>query len=242
METSFPEFLNQLLRSKDLESLRELTAAQIGNYGFKKFSYLGLNPPDSPNRSVVESTYPEDWINEYRANQFIFLDPTLNRAKTSLLPFKWDGSKMIKKVNSAQKNFFHLGGDFGIKRGVVIPVHAPGGEFAAMAFATDEGLDELQPVWEHKKHELHMIGIYYHAAIWENILKRRTDSVPSLSPREVQCLQWSAKGKTAWETSEILGISEYTAKSYLKTAMEKLGTHNRVHAVSKALVYGLIKA
>ena len=33
-----------------------------------------------------------------------------------------------------------------------------------------------------------------------------------LSPRELECLKWAAAGKTAWETSIILDISEGTVK------------------------------
>ncbi|HXV73527.1 MAG TPA: LuxR family transcriptional regulator [Sphingomonadales bacterium] len=230
-----------MLRSKDLATLRRLTSEKIRAYGFSKFSYIGLNPPESPKRSFVESTYPEGWIEEYRVNQFVFLDPTMARAKASLLPIAWDAEDFVRRVTPAQKKFFHLGGDYGIKRGIVVPVHAPGGEFAAMAFASDEGSREMRSVWTKRRHELHLIGIYFHAAVWENVMRRRIQATPALSPRELQCVEWSARGKTLWETSEILGISEATAKTHLKAAMKKLGTYNRTHAVSKALVYGLIK-
>lgn len=238
---SIAEFLDRMLRSEDLAALRRLTAKKIRSYGFSKFSYLGLNPPESPKKSFVESTYPEGWIEEYRAHQFVFLDPTIARAKASLLPIAWDVEQFVRRVSPAQKKFFHLGGDYGIKRGVVVPIHAPGGEFAAMAFATEENSREMRSIWAHSRHELHMIGIYFHAAVWENVMRRRIQATPALSPRELQCLEWSARGKTLWELSEILAVSEATAKTHLKAAMRKLGTYNRTHAVSKALVYGLIK-
>ncbi|MFK5073526.1 helix-turn-helix domain-containing protein, partial [Klebsiella pneumoniae] len=32
-----------------------------------------------------------------------------------------------------------------------------------------------------------------------------------LSPREFECLEWSSRGKSAWEIGSILGISRRTA-------------------------------
>ena len=39
-----------------------------------------------------------------------------------------------------------------------------------------------------------------------------------MSARELDCLKWTAAGKTAWEASVILGISEQTVRFHLNTA------------------------
>lgn len=61
-----------------------------------------------------------------------------------------------------------------------------------------------------------------------------------LTPRETECLQWAAAGKTAWETSRILAISERTATFHLTNAVKKLGATNRRAAVARAIGLGLI--
>lgn len=43
-----------------------------------------------------------------------------------------------------------------------------------------------------------------------------------LSPREYQCLEWSARGKSAGEIGIILGIAERTAGFHLDSARAKL--------------------
>ncbi|MCH7631456.1 MAG: helix-turn-helix transcriptional regulator, partial [Proteobacteria bacterium] len=86
----------------------------------------------------------------------------------------------------------------------------------------------------------HLSGLYFHATVWENVLQRKIKPTPALTPRELQCLEWSARGKTLWEVSKILGISEATSKTNLRGAMRKLDTFNKTHAVSKAVVHGLI--
>jgi DNA-binding CsgD family transcriptional regulator len=62
----------------------------------------------------------------------------------------------------------------------------------------------------------------------------------NLSARELDCLQWTAAGKTAWEASVILGITERTVRFHLNAAREKLGCANTTQAVAKAVVSRLI--
>ena len=61
-----------------------------------------------------------------------------------------------------------------------------------------------------------------------------------LARRESECLTWTAKGKTTWEISQILDISEDTVRYYLRQATGKLGVHSKHHAVVKAISAGLI--
>jgi LuxR family quorum sensing-dependent transcriptional regulator len=68
---------------------------------------------------------------------------------------------------------------------------------------------------------------------------RRTDPT-DLTPRERECLQWAAIGKSEWEISRILGISEHTSEKHLLNAKTKLGAANRVQAVAEAIRRGYI--
>jgi DNA-binding CsgD family transcriptional regulator len=61
-----------------------------------------------------------------------------------------------------------------------------------------------------------------------------------LSPREHECLQWAAEGKTAWETGMILSIAEGSVVKILASAIRKLDCANKPQAVVKALRLGLI--
>lgn len=61
-----------------------------------------------------------------------------------------------------------------------------------------------------------------------------------VSARELDCLKWTAAGKTALEASIILGISERTVRFHLNAAREKLGCVTTTQAVAKAIVHQLI--
>jgi DNA-binding CsgD family transcriptional regulator len=61
-----------------------------------------------------------------------------------------------------------------------------------------------------------------------------------LTPREREMLSLLAIGLTAVEIAERLVISRETVKSHVRSAMLKLGTRTRTHAVVLALTLGEI--
>ena len=61
-----------------------------------------------------------------------------------------------------------------------------------------------------------------------------------LSRREIECLRWSAAGKSSEEIAIILSLSSHTVVSYLKSAMRKLDSVNRMQAVARAFRFRLI--
>lgn len=56
-----------------------------------------------------------------------------------------------------------------------------------------------------------------------------------LSKREKETLRWLAEGKSNWEISAILKISERTVRFHINNIMRKLDAVNRTHAVAIAL-------
>ena len=63
----------------------------------------------------------------------------------------------------------------------------------------------------------------------------------SLTPRELEVITWVARGKSAWEIGEILGIAKRTVDEHTQTATRKLGAVNRTQAVALALLRRIIQ-
>lgn len=68
---------------------------------------------------------------------------------------------------------------------------------------------------------------------------RREDS-QVLSKRELEVMRKISWGESTKEMAEVMDISELTVKQYVKSAMKKLGAHNRSHAVGELLRRGII--
>ena len=60
-----------------------------------------------------------------------------------------------------------------------------------------------------------------------------------LSDREMEVLRWLKEGKSNWEISMILKISERTVKFHVKNICTKLDVINRTHAVVVAMERGI---
>jgi|GEM_PF-193112 len=61
-----------------------------------------------------------------------------------------------------------------------------------------------------------------------------------LSSREKEILNWIKHGKSTWDISQILQISETTVKFHVSSIMKKLNAVSRTHAVSIAISLGII--
>jgi DNA-binding CsgD family transcriptional regulator len=57
----------------------------------------------------------------------------------------------------------------------------------------------------------------------------------SLTTRELECLRWTAMGKTDSEIGTILSISARTARFHIENSKRKLGVSTRIQAVAEAL-------
>lgn len=86
-----------------------------------------------------------------------------------------------------------------------------------------------------------LFALYLHEAI-QRISKKQAlaSSQIDLSVREKECMLWAAEGKTTWEISKILNLSERTVIYHLQNVVEKMQVNNRTHAIVKAIASGVI--
>jgi DNA-binding CsgD family transcriptional regulator len=63
----------------------------------------------------------------------------------------------------------------------------------------------------------------------------------NLSPRQLEALQWVARGLSRPVIARNMGISTHTLRGYMQAVFGKLGAHNAPEAVAKASALGLLK-
>jgi DNA-binding CsgD family transcriptional regulator len=88
--------------------------------------------------------------------------------------------------------------------------------------------------------ECRILANYFHGHVLR-MHGHDTEQEILVSARELDCLKWTAAGKTALEASIILGISERTVRFHLNAAREKLGCVTTTQAVAKAIANQLIE-
>jgi DNA-binding NarL/FixJ family response regulator len=71
---------------------------------------------------------------------------------------------------------------------------------------------------------------------------QRSDALArsGLTRREYEVLRFAAQGRTNPEIAESTGLTRNTVKTYLQSALHKLGARNRVEAIGKASEAGLL--
>jgi DNA-binding NarL/FixJ family response regulator len=92
-------------------------------------------------------------------------------------------------------------------------------------------------------------GAYVQPSLAKSLLARHvvvpdgpaSEDVVQLTPRQLQLLRALASGRTTKELAHDLGISESTAKSYLKDLYARLGVASRAGAVAFGMRQGLIR-
>ena len=97
-----------------------------------------------------------------------------------------------------------------------------------------------RPALEHGEIlELSMISLHVFNRL-SDITYRVDEEMPPLSERELECLKWTAGGKTSAEIATILTLSEHTVNHYLISVTRKLEAVNRTQAVANAIRRGWI--
>lgn len=205
------------------------------DYGARAFMVVNLPPLTSLtlSSSTVITSLPADLITAFDKEGLLATSPVLKRLREASLPFTFDLADVSKeRGNSASEDIFRR---YGLTRGAHFPVQDGTGLRGSVGLIGDRTRFDLQEMLELS---------YLSGHIYEMLARIRSLTVrvaDTLTDRELDCLNWTAAGKTSAEIAEILGLSEHTVNHYLNRAAKKLDAVNRTQAVAKALRAGLIK-
>jgi len=171
----------------------------------------------------------------------MILSTQFSRARRDRDPFRWSGPQMAKGRGDQVKRFFGEAAEFGIERGVTIPIPAGFDRLALLTFAAGKHGPDLNDKVAKATDILQLMGLYFHAHV-EATLKLPVNLDPSspLSQREAECLAWTSRGRTMDQIGKILGVKTRTVAFHLDSARAKLDAENVAHAVALALRRGLI--
>jgi DNA-binding CsgD family transcriptional regulator len=237
--TDLDATLDEIADVRNSAAIPDLMRRVGERYGMKTVAYLGTGTLDRkvPRREpYIAVTYSSEWIEHYRACDYLKIDPVIRIGLRRLLPIDWDD---FAGGDTSLREFFGEASEFGLgRKGMSFPVHGHGGDRALFSVTAD--LSDREWHWARRTAFRHfpIIAAHLHEAVLrtEGLLRAQ----PQLSPREVECLQWTSEGKTVWECGMILGLSPHTVRCYLESARHKLGASSNTHAVSIALKSGLL--
>ncbi len=234
------QFIESIRAARSLDDIYQAIEAQVRGLGFEKFTYHVVRPPEGPRKRFFLSNYPSEWVNHYIEHEYVNIDPIAPLASATVLPFSWPSLRHGRRKNPKWEKFFNEAGEFGLSQGITVPAHGPGQCLATFNFVADMAPHDFERFCDAQRHSIHLTAMYSHQSVVDHVLMARGEEPILLAPRERECLLWSSRGKTVWEISEILSLSQETVAEYLKSAARKLGVYSKTHAVVKAIILGII--
>ena len=204
---------------------------------FKTVAYLGTGVTSQPRQEpYLAVTYSSERVERYRAQRYVEIDPVVQVGMRRVLPIDWAD---FGSANGKVRSFFGEAAEFGLgRKGLSIPIHGRHGARALFSITSDLNDRDCRSLRQHYMRDFQVLALHMHEVILR--LEGHETEPPSLSPRERECLQWIAEGKTVWECSVILGLSIHTVRCYLESARHKLGATSNTHAVAKAVKADLL--
>ncbi|MEM9012430.1 MAG: LuxR family transcriptional regulator [Pseudomonadota bacterium] len=211
--------------------------------GARYFSYLlmkGGRGEETGDEGTLITNYPDEWRDRYQRKLYRFYDPVAVTTRSSRLPFFWGDGPFLRRFRKDQRIVFHEARQFDITAGYSIPIaghHGDLGVFSIVAGRPQEIDDAV----------LGAGGSLYLRAVQTHDFMARLlapfdppEKDFGLSVREIECLRWTADGKTTDQIADVTTISPATVNFHLKNAIRKLEASNRHHAAIIAIRSGVI--
>ncbi len=238
MQTDLHIKIKQVLdSSNNKQELLDSVTIFCNNLGVHHFSFTSsvFNIKNTHPRLRSLNGNPEEWQHRYQASDYFRKDLLVCHCRNKQTPLVWLDPNM--PMSDENKNIFAEASTFGIVSGITFPYHGAGCNFGMFSGSTSETFDGSALDSIVTQHSLYLLG----ASLFDLHTKDRTQRYDNiLSEREKECLRWAARGKTSWEMSVILNISERTAGYHLDNAKKKLDSSTRTATVSKALLHSLL--
>lgn len=231
MHRLFQAFIDGLADSVTAEDLHRVLGRASAALNLSCFAYLSL-PASRHQRPTLISNYPVTWTDHYLQQHYETVDPVISKALATLEPFEWGLELAPRRLPEPQRLLLDEAAKFGIRCGFTVPIHDRRGPVAAVTFAADERHQRFERCVEEHRRVLQLMAMHFHAYAHRRLCSDHVIGGVALSPRELECLVWAARGKSAWEIGKIVNISRSTATFHLKNAKNKFGVRTVCQAVA----------
>lgn len=241
-------FHTQIRRQESLDSASQVLGESAEALGWDLIGFYLDNdarvslPRMRNGESIAHAMgWPKAGLEEWLTRQLGLHCPFAERCSKSSDPFAWDCEVEPNRWFGMQLQLAHreVLDHYGryVAAGITVPVPLSAGRMGVMSWCTRDRGD-----FERLRTETFGSVFLLSHTFMRHIqaLGNDTDMTQRLSPRELECLSWAARGKSEEEISIILGRSYGTIHFHMRNALAKLDAGNRTHAVAIACMRGLI--
>ncbi len=198
--------------------------------GFRYWAYLAF---DDQRRPIIRSSYPAVWLKRYSEENYLSLDPVVDEAKTSRVPYLWHEAAAKVRLNRRQQQFFDEAGEFGLTVGAGIPTWNPVGRQGLVSLVPDlrRGAD-FGLFYRQTKIDLLAAANLLHAQI--SRLRNPIDPASvHLTPRERDCLDLLLQGLPTSVIARRLGLTARGVQFHVENIKAKYGVKTRLQLLAR---------
>lgn len=234
---SFVETSNRAGSFPELRSLIESAAKDMGFDYYALIQHVDVRRSSSREIIWLEN-YPDSWAEAFVSRGLYANDPILVASQRTNNGFQWSKVSRLIRLNAHHKRVLANAAREGMGDGFTVPAHVPGDSNGTCNFAVRVGRD----LPEQNLMMAQLVGMFAFESARRIARREMGDdaAIPKLTPRQLECLLYVARGKSDWEIAQILGLKEYTVRDHIQDACERYDVHRRVQLVLRAIHDGQI--
>jgi DNA-binding CsgD family transcriptional regulator len=166
------------------------------------------------------------------------VDPLMTKMRRQGLPVMYDQKFYVEAGAPA---LWEAAAPYGYRTGIMVALRLSGTQQFLLGLDRERALPRSDQKITRLLADLQMLAVHCQDAAQRFMAPEvAAPPIPNLSERELEVLRWTMAGKTAWETGQLLCISEPTVKYHLRNTLAKLDVPSKHMAVLKAISLGLI--
>lgn len=221
-----------------VEGVWNLAIEYYANLGIDGLLYADLKPQNL----TLMTNLSQDWTTHYTDQDYAKVDPFFRYCCNSYAASDVGQDCIVHHsyMTPAEKKFILDAGDTGLTAGFVSPLRAKSQNgLAGWNFLSSYGRAHVNNLRQSHENEMRLIGHMVHQQI-SQVSLRKSDDATQLTPREVEALQWTARGLRTDMIAAKMKLRPVTVELHLRNARTKLNAKTRDQAVAIALVAGRI--
>ena len=242
---SLTTFEKNLKIATNISKINQALTAYLSGFAINTFSYtLYSYYPAAINKVKYDycSKNYKTWHEYYLSEGYEDIDSTLKEVYHAMLPIFWRVDEQMQQANTHREKIMRIDSiQFGVEKGMSIPIHGPKEDFSVLMLAQRNGQDCLENAEEFQFEFLSAAYCYYHY-LNKHLLKDNPLKIKShLNSREIQCLTLIAKQYSTKAIAKELNITERTVHYHVQRLNNKLGTKNKYQSLVSAYQKGWLK-
>lgn len=235
-EKKYSELEQAATQLKDEETMLEFLYLMREAYDLQHV-FFGILDKPSGTFAKMCGTYPAKWRDYYERHRLSLVDPLFKRS-IQQTPVLWN---KMENLSSEEAALMKMREEHGIgPNGMTIPLVSSDGRMSVLSLtgkadSTDSWLKRAQVLFK----EFRDIGMIMHAAY----LRQNGTHPPKveLSARHIDCIRMIGHGMSLPELAQFQGLTEKSAKNYIKEARKRLRARNNAQLLYNAIQLGFIE-